>query len=221
MKRTLSVIALGGLLLTGCGGGTTDVERSPVDSMSPMISTPIVSTEGGEPPTSVIEPPSTTVTDTTPIPSGTDEPTQDPGITPNPLEPAPTTEGSVTTPAAAGGAWTSLEVTVTTAAQAEQLTQTPPDFRAFVATLVDAAKQSGCDSEFTILAFHADGYAAGQESSPACGGAQNIWGKVGGQWTTLMAMQSVAECSLMEDNSVPKGLPDIPCLDAKGDVTDW
>ncbi|MEO7588784.1 MAG: hypothetical protein ABIS84_12245 [Arachnia sp.] len=112
-------------------------------------------------------------------------------------------------------------MSVTTVAGAEKLTATSPDFRAFVAQRVSAPDASGCQSEVTVLAFHPDGYAAGQEFSPGCGGSQNIWGRVGGTWKTLMSMQSVVECTEMAANNIPKGLPDIPCLDAGGDLTDW
>lgn len=114
-----------------------------------------------------------------------------------------------------------MEVLVRTAAEATNLIGTTPDFQTFLAERVSAPDAGGCQSEFTILAFHSDGYASGQEFSPGCGGAQNIWGKVGGQWETLMVMQSVVECTDMANNGVPKGLPDIPCLDSSGNVIDW
>lgn len=114
-----------------------------------------------------------------------------------------------------------MDTTVRTAAEAQTLTLTSPEFRTFVAERVSTPDSSGCQSEFTILAFHPSGFAAGQDFAPGCGGSQNIWGVVGGQWTTVMAMQSVAACTDMEANNIPKGLPDIPCLDADGEIADW
>ena len=231
MKRTLSVIALGGLLLAGCSGGTTEVEGNGA-SASPMISTPIVSTGGDEtvsvpsltspeePPMSEI-PTEPSATSTLPAPQGSAEP-------PNPLEPGPTTEVEARSsppnsgsPAQPGGTWVSMDVTVTTGAEAKNLTQTSPDFQAFVATRVDTPDASGCESELTVQAFHPDGYAAGQDFAAGCGSSQNIWGKVGGKWETLMAMQSVVECTEMKVNNIPKGIPELPCLDANGNLTDW
>lgn len=193
-----------------------------------MISTPIVSTEDIESP-AVPVPSETPSTELPPEPS--DTPVETPGEAPNPLEPGKTPEPTAITPASSaptssapaspGGSWISMEVSVTTAAEAKDLTGTSPDFQAYVADRVSAPDSSGCQSEFTILSFHPDGYAAGQEFAPGCGGAQNIWGKVGGQWETLMVMQSIVECTDMANNGIPKGLPDIPCLDSAGNVTDW
>ncbi|MGO1487729.1 MAG: hypothetical protein ACTHWA_04115 [Arachnia sp.] len=114
-----------------------------------------------------------------------------------------------------------MEVSVQTAADAAFLADTSADFQAFIAERAGVPDSSGCASEFTILSFHPDGYAAGQEFAPGCGGSQNIWGKQSGQWETLMVMQSVVECTDMSNNGIPEGLPDIPCLDDAGDISDW
>lgn len=218
IQRMLSVLALGGLLLVaGCGAGTTVVER---DSASPSqtVSTPIVPTENIESP-AVTVPSETPATELPPEPSATIP--EAPVVVPNPVEPGETQDGSASTPAGSGGSWAPMEVSVRTPADASKLTGTPPDFQTFLAERVSAPDASGCQSEFTILAFHPEGYAVGQEFAPGCGGSQNIWGKQGGQWETLMVMQSVVECTDMANNGVPKGLPDIPCLDSAGNVTDW
>ena len=225
IKRTFSVLALGGLLVAGCGAGTTVVERDSA-SPSPTISTPIEPTEERESP-AVTVPSETPSMDLPPEPSDTiPEP---PVEVPTPVEPDETLEVPATTPASmpastpatSGGAWAPMEISVQTAADATKLVGTSSDFQAFVAQRVGIADASGCTSEFTILAFHPDGYAAGQESAPGCGGSQNIWGKQGGQWETLMVMQSVVECTDMANNGIPTGLPDIPCLDSAGNITDW
>lgn len=229
LKRTLSVLALSGLLLTGCAPGTTVVERDSA-SPSPMISTPIVSTEGSEPP-AVTVPSETPSIETPPEPS--DTPVETPGEVTNPLEstgttevppstpPSPPGETATSMPASSGGSWSTMEVSVQTAADATKLSGTSADFQAFLAERAGIPDASGCTSEFTILAFHPDGYAAGQEFASGCGGSQNIWGKQGGQWESLMVMQSVVECTDMAGNGIPKGLPDIPCLDSAGNITDW
>lgn len=234
IKRTLVALALSGFLLAGCGGGTTEVERNSASPL-PEPSPPIVSSEGVETPTTrgptqTPDPTQTPTVELSPNPpevpasSATATATGTPEEVPAPLEPGGTggtTEGAASTPGGSGGSWAPMEVTVTTAAETANLTGTPPDFHAFIAERLAAADADGCQSEFTILAFHSDGFAAGQEFAPGCGGAQNIWGKVGGQWETLMVMQSVAECTDMAANNIPTGLPDIPCLDAAGNVVDW
>ena len=221
IKRTFSVLALGGLLVAGCGAGTTVVERDSA-SPSPTSSTPIEPTEERESP-EVTVPSETPSIDFPPEPSDTIPET--PVEVPSPVEPGATPEGPTSTPAstpaASGGAWAPMEISVQTAADTTKLTGTSSDFQAFVAERVGIPDASGCTSEFTILAFHSDGYAAGQEFAPGCGGSQNIWGKQGGQWETLMVMQSVVECTDMTNNGVPTGLPDIPCLDSAGNITDW
>lgn len=168
--------------------------------------------------------PSPTVT-AMPVPSVTiaQTPTTD---TPEPsapteVEPPPTPADVTTNPPADNGPWTRMDVTVQTAAEAQNLTQTSPDFQAFVAERVSTPDASGCQSEFTVQAFHPAGFAAGQDFAPGCGGSQNIWGMVGGQWGTIMAMQSVVSCTEMAANNIPQGLPDIPCLDADGEIADW
>lgn len=225
IRRTLSVVALGGLLVAGCGAGTTDVERDS-QSPSPMIPTPIVSSADIESPP-VPVPSETPSLELPPEPSGSVIET--PAEVPSPLAPGDTPDGSVgtpantpaTTPPSSGGVWAPMEVSVRTPAEATNLTETSPDFQSFVAGRVGIPDSSGCTSEFTILAFHPDGYAAGQEFAAGCGGSQNIWGKSNGQWETLMVMQSVVECTDMAGNQIPRGLPDIPCLDEAGDVVDW
>ncbi|RMB61216.1 hypothetical protein [Tessaracoccus antarcticus] len=228
MKRTLSAIALGGLLLAGCSGGTTDVERTGSPASPTLTATtpePVASGEPVESATTAPIPVSSAPAETTPPVPSTGEPSASseapPTATAPPPVSAPPPPSEAVTSAPAGGAWVSMEVTVKTAAEAKGLTQTTADFRAFVAERVSTPDASGCQSEFTVLAFHADGYAAGQDFAPGCGGSQSIWGKVDGKWETLMAMQSVVECTEMADNNIPKGLPDIPCLDAGGALATW
>ncbi len=225
MFKPVTAVALSGLLLAGCGSGTTEMTTDSA-SPSPMISTPSVSTEN-------VESPAVTVPSETPsveIPPAPSTATPDESVeTPKPLEPVGTPEESsettasapATTAATPRGDWTPMEVPVQTAADAGELAGTSADFRAFVAERVGVPDASGCSSEFTILAFHPDGYAAGQEFAPGCGGSQNIWGKRGGQWETLLTMQSVVGCTEMANNGIPRNLPDIPCLDGAGNVVDW
>lgn len=226
--RTLSIIALGGALLTGCGGGTTEVARSEAPE-SAVVTTPEQSMTTMEPtesqapvPTpSRTQPPATTVaapTSADSAPGTPAAPTSSAGpeqseATPEPI--APTTSPAVQ------GTWVAMDTTVRTAAEAETLTQTSSEFRAFVAERVSSPDSSGCQSEFTVLAFHPSGFAAGQDFAPGCGGSQNIWGVVGGKWETVMTMQSIVACTDMAANNIPKGLPDIPCLDTDGEVADW
>ncbi len=221
IKWTLAVLAFGALLLAGCGGGTTEVERVSA-SPPPMPSTPIESSENIETPP-IPDPMETDTVDLSPEPyeeaSAIIPPTAE--EVPAPPKPAETTAGAASTPAGSSGSWATMEVTVTTAAEVTRLTDTPPDFQTFIAERLKTAESDGCESEFTILSFHPDGFAAGQEFAPGCGGAQNIWGKVGGQWETLMVMQSVAECTDLAANNIPTGLPDIPCLDSAGNIMDW
>ncbi len=228
IKRTLSVLALGGLLVAGCSAGTTEVTRDSA-APSPMVSTPVVSaTESVESPTVIV--PSETPPDApSPDPTGGPVPVNTDVAPPPPAEPAPTSDVSISTsastaastPASSGGSWAAMEVDVMAAADAKKLTGTSPDFQAFMAESVSAPDASGCQSEFTILAFHPDGYASGQEFAAGCGGSLNIWGKVGGTWKTLMTMQSVVECTEMASNGIPKGIPDVPCLDGSGNDIAW
>lgn len=218
MKRTLSAIALGGLLLAGCSGGTTDVARTEAPASPTMTTTEAV--VSGEPVESASPSPSTDGT-TVPEPSA---PTGTPAPTtskPADVTPTPSVAPTTSAPTTPGGSWKTMDVTVKTAAEAEKLTQTSPDFRSFVAERVSTPDASGCQSEFTVMAFNPSGFAAGQDFAPGCGGSQNIWGIVGGQWETIMAMQSVVDCADMQLNNIPKGIPDIPCVDANGDTVDW
>lgn len=114
-----------------------------------------------------------------------------------------------------------MEVDVKSAADASKPAGTSSEFQAFVTEQVSGPDSDGCQNEFTILSFHPDGYAAGQQFAPGCGGSQNIWGKVGGQWETLLVMQSAVACTDMASNGIPKGLPDITCLDSGDNLTDW
>ena len=225
IKRTLSAIALGGLLLAGCSGGTTEVSRtetpaSPTGTGMGAATSPepvdSASASSSRPGTNVPQP--TVPTDTaapTDIPAPTSS--QSGVVKPSDATSSPATSAPATT----GGSWVSMDVTVTTPAEAETLTATSADFRAFVAGRVSAPDASGCQSEFTVMAFHPSGFASGQDFAPGCGGSQNIWGIVGGRWETIMAMQSVVECTEMQVNNIPKGIPDIPCTDANGDIVDW
>ncbi|MDO5735587.1 MAG: hypothetical protein Q4P15_03845 [Propionibacteriaceae bacterium] len=219
MKRTLSVIALAGLLLTGCGTGTTEIERSD-DSASPMISTPIVSTSDDTvDPSPAITSSPTTSSSAAPVESSA---TQAPVKSPNPLEPGAKTPGNAeSTPTNSDGTWATMDVTVKTPSEASALTKTSTEFRAFIADRLGTTDSSGCQSEFTIQSYHPSGFAAGQDFAPGCGGSQTIWGIVGGQWETIMAMQTVVDCTEMQGNNIPKGIPDVPCLDAAGELVDW
>ena len=238
MKRTLSAIVLSGALLAGCGGGTTVVSRTETPTVAKMSATttpsvePVASATASAFPApesvtaSSAPPPATTATQSIPASPST-VPVAPPSTTVQSV-PAPSTQPSqpsqppeTTTPAPVGGAWAVMDVTVTTAAEADRLSQTSADFRAFVAQRVATPDASGCQSEFTVQSFHPGGFAAGQDFAPGCGGSQNIWGRVGGTWTTIMTMQSIVDCSQMERNNIPQGLPDIPCLDTNGDLADW
>ncbi len=238
MKPTLAAIVLGGVLLAGCGGGTTEVTRTVTPTMPTVSASQEVSGEpvtsaspsaspSGGPATTSTKPSQSTTPSQSAAPSQSTVPTKAPvpaGVStpatlPPPATPLPPSEAPTKAPV--GGAWVGMDVTVTTAAEAAKLTRTSADFRAFVAERVTTPDASGCRSEFTVQAFNPDGFAAGQDFAPGCGGSQNIWGKVGGTWETIMAMQSVVECNEMKVNNIPKGLPDIPCLDANGDLADW
>lgn len=106
-------------------------------------------------------------------------------------------------------------------ADADKLTGTSPDFQSFISEEVSGPDSDGCQNEFTILSFHPDGYAAGQQFAAGCGGSQNVWGKANGAWETLLVMQSPVPCTDMASAGIPKGLPDISCLDSDGHVTAW
>lgn len=242
MKETLAAIAVGGLLLAGCGAGTTEVARTevppvPTASASPQTSDePVDSTTASASPSdgammTSAAPTASAAPSTSAVASQSAAPTQAPkstGVDTSVSTPAvstppakPTPPSAAPTKAPVGGSWAVMDVTVTTAAQSGTLSQTSADFQAFVAGLVTSPDASGCVSEITVLAFHPNGFAAGQDFAPGCGGSQNIWGKVGGTWKTIMTMQSVVPCTEMKANNVPQGLPDIPCLDANGGLADW
>lgn len=238
MKRTLAALALSSVLLAGCGGGTTDVVRtetpavptaSPSTEVSgePVASSTLSASPGEGTVTTSVAPTATVVASPSTVTTQSAAPSQGPppaGVsTPAASTPAdePLPPSEAPTKAQVGGSWVSMDVTVTAATQAAALSQTSADFRAFVAGRVTTPDASGCLSEITVQAFHPDGFAAGQDFAPGCGGAQNIWGKVGGEWQSIMTMQSVVECTEMKANNIPKGLPDIPCLDANGDLADW
>lgn len=209
MKRTLPALALGLLLVAGCGQADDAGTAPPAPTTDPATVTPTLATPGAE----------------TTAPTS---PTQDES-TPTGVEPPPPAGESPSAPATedpstmepVDGEWLALDAEVKSADDVDAIADLPEDFRAFVTSVAGVTDSYDCTVELTITGFHPAGFATGSEFAPGCGGSMAVWSKAGGSWAAVLEMQAVIPCAEFENNFVPPGSPDLSCLDDSGNVVDW
>lgn len=207
IKRTLPALALGLLLVAGCGQTTPEESTAPLPSLEAETTTPSVQT------------PEETTPDAQPSAEPEPAETATPAATQS--EPAETSASPSESEPAATGQWTTMEVQVVTPEDATNLVDLPESFRAFVAQSVGTPDAGGCQSELTITGYHPDGYVTGADFAPGCGGSNIIWGESGDAWGVLLSMQALLDCAEFENNDIPKGHPELECLDESGAQVDW
>ncbi|MCC2594355.1 hypothetical protein LKO27_13170 [Tessaracoccus sp. OS52] len=209
IKRTLPALALGLALLTGCGQTTSPDATTPPSTPSAAETTaPTPEETTGEPEATAAEPSQASPAEST-------EPAPEPAPTPS----DPDTATSAAQPGA--GEWVTMEVEVKVPAEASNLTEVPQTFRDYAAQVVGTADASGCQSELTITAYHPSGFVTGTDFAPGCGASNVIWGEVDGEWGIVMSMQALLDCAEFENNDIPKGHPELQCLDTSGAQVDW
>lgn len=210
IKRTLPALALGLLLVAGCGQATDSDTAPPTPTggeatVAPTLASPEEQTSEAQESPSAAE----SIQEST-------EPPAPAGESPSaPVTEDPSTMGPVE------GEWMPLDVEVKSADDLDAIADLPEDFRAFVASIAGVTDSYGCTIELTITGFHPAGFASGAEFAPGCGGSMAVWSKAGGSWATVLEMQAVLDCAEFENNFVPKGSPDLTCLDASGEVVAW
>ena len=144
-----------------------------------------------------------------------------------PAEQVPTAESTsmlppVEQPTPSGGPWRQVDVTVTTADEAESAAALPETLRTFLASRVGVEDSAGCTlNEVSIQGVHEDGYAFGAEVS-SCGGASHVvWGITENQWHYLVVYADPMPCADIAQNEVPPGTPGLRCTDDNDTVTDY
>ena len=48
-----------------------------------------------------------------------------------------------------------------------------------------------------------------------------VWCKASGEWVPVLSMQALLDCAEFENNAIPKGHPELQCLDASGNQVSW
>ena len=191
--------------LSGCSAG--DGQPAPGPSATAL------------PEPTLAPPPTTQEATAVPSPSATGQ-SQAPEVIPtaeSPSAPLP----PVAQPSPVGGPWTSIDVTVTDAVQAQSAGALPESFRTFLASRIGVEDDAGCTTtEVDLRAVHPDGFVFGSEESD-CGGGQAIWGITEGQWHYITQFEDAIPCREFTLNEVPVGVPGLRCLDDSGKAADY
>lgn len=116
-------------------------------------------------------------------------------------------------------------MSITSATGVDKLHDAPDDFKAFIQSefkkltaKMNSAAIAQCHPQVTVYALRTDGFAIGGET--ACGGAQDLWARVGGSWKTALGMQNYPKCGDLRSLNFPpevfnKGFSDI-CVEDGG-----
>lgn len=184
-------------------GSSTSHTSEPVEGASPSTTPEPGPVDSGE-----ASSPAPTAQPTTPTREATPE------------ESAPLTPSFESTPPPSGG-WEQMQLEVTDETMTARLNGTSPEFQDFVGMLVATEDSSGCRSQITVRAYHEGGFASGLDFAPGCGGQSAIWGKVDGEWATLLQMQAVIPCEDIESHRVPREHPQLECLSPEGSVVSY
>lgn len=177
------------LLLGACGSDEPDA--TPTGS-APTTPTPIATTEA---PTA------------TPPPTSTPPPT----VAPTTQAPDPVID------------YGEDGVTLTAASDVRKLTGAPDDFKAFMASELERAKAENADActqkpQINVTKIDVNGWAAGGQFIPQCGGNATLWAKPGGTWAEVWSGQQLTDCATLRKYGFPAGVAGGTCLDGDKEV---
>lgn len=182
---------------TGTTAAPTAVSTQPTEPQTPAASTPGASATASE----------------SADPDATTPPTAE-------SEPA-TSLAPVEQPTPVGGPWTSIDDEVTSAAEADALTDVPESLRAFLASRLGEDETTGCVTEsIRLRGVHPDGFAFGAEDS-SCGDGQSLWGISEGQWRYIVQFADPQPCYSFTRLDIPTGVPGLRCTDDAGRAVDY
>lgn len=125
-----------------------------------------------------------------------------------PTTPGPVPSTSVATPtpseaSAGSGRTVTVDATVRTTADAEQLSTVGVGFKAFLATEITRLRAGSCSSPvITVARYHSDGFAAGKITT-SCGTKRTYWSKASGAWLRVSSSAGAPSCAILEGAQLP------------------